>query len=190
MEDLFNSVLPDGKRPDLYLCIFPHLKEFLVIDLREKQAEILLLNTAEVFDQDFFESVEEEFSHALREESDFPFAHLINLPLRMEETIREVVMTAILERLGLHLEENQVPSVIVFVLSGGALATQSERLVEGLKGLLRESSGGLAMEEWERTLSRLVAAEQVALQQVNQQELTDALKGESPDIFTLWEQRN
>jgi len=190
MEELFDSALPDGKRPDIQLCVFPHLREFLVIDLREEQPRLLLLNASEVFDQDFFESVEAEFSHAVREESEFPFAHLINLPLRMEELIREVAMTTILERLGVQPDAEEVPSVVVFIISGEALAMQSEGLVEGLKELLGDVPGEPVVQEWQELLSRLVAAEQAALQQVNQQELTEALKGDSPDFFTLWEHRN
>ena len=35
MKELFNTQLPGGEQPDIELCIFPHLKEFLVIDLRD-----------------------------------------------------------------------------------------------------------------------------------------------------------
>lgn len=190
MEELFNSPLPGGKRPDIHLCIFPHLKDFLAIDLRDERPRLLFLNTSEVFNQDFFENVEAEFSHMVREESDFPFAHLINLPLRMEEIIREVAMASILERLGVQPDDDEVPSVVVFIISGGALAMQSEQLLDGLKELLGESPGEPAIEEWEALFARLVAAEHAALQQVNQQELSEALTGDSPDFFTLWEQRN
>ena len=57
MEELFNAQLPDGERPDIQLCIFPHLREFLVIDLRPQQPRVLLLNTADVFNGEFFRSV-------------------------------------------------------------------------------------------------------------------------------------
>ena len=191
MEQFFSSTLPDGKRPDLQLCIFPHLREFLAVDLRGQRPRVLLLDTADVFNQEFLENIEAEFSQVVREKSEFPFAHLINLPLRMEEIIREVAMTFILERLGVEAdEEDEVPSLVVFIISGGALAMQSERLVEGLRGLLGEFPGEPAVEEWEATLSRLVSEEHAALQRVNQQELAEALSGESPDLFTLWEHRN
>ena len=49
MDELFNSQLPDGQRPDIQLCIFPHLKEFLVVDLREDPKRVLLMNTGDVF---------------------------------------------------------------------------------------------------------------------------------------------
>jgi hypothetical protein len=53
MEELFSTHLPDGERPDLQFCIFPHLKEFLVIDQREHPPRIVLLDAADIFVEDF-----------------------------------------------------------------------------------------------------------------------------------------
>jgi hypothetical protein len=191
MEELFKGQLPEGESPDLQLYIFPHLQEFLTIDLREGQPQVLLLNTADVFDEEFFRSVEAEFSQAVREESQFPFAHLINLPLRLEEIIRGVAMTSILEWLGIDPDdEEQVPSVVVFVISGGALTMHSEKLIESLRNFLSSFSEESAVAQWTDVLSRLVSEENAAIQKINQQELIEALRGDSPDYFTLWENRN
>ena len=95
MKELFNTQLPGGERPDIQLCIFPHLKEFLIIDMREGDPSVRLLSTAEVFTGDFFSTVEDQFSRAIREETEFPFAQLINLPLKLEESVRETAMTFI-----------------------------------------------------------------------------------------------
>ena len=191
MQELFNTQLPGGERPDIQLCIFPHLKEFLVLDLREGQPQVLLLDTGEIFHEEFFRSVEAEISQAVREGSEFPFAHLIDLPMRVDEIVRNMAMTFILNRLGIHLhDEDQFPTVIVFIVSGGALASQSERVLEGLRNLLREHSGESTVAEWEATITRMVAGENAALQDLGRQELTEAMRGDSPDYFTLWENRN
>lgn len=191
MEEMFNAQLPGGERPDIQLCIFPHLREFLVIDLRPQPARVLLLNTADVFNGEFFRSVEADFSEALREETEFPFAHLINLPLRLEEAVRETAMTFILERLGFRPDgDEQFPTVVVFIVSGGALAVHSERVLDGLRELLRDRSAGPAPSAWDQVLSRLVSEENEVLQKLNRVELTEAVKGDSPDFFTLWENRN
>jgi len=190
MEHLFEPRLPNGERPDIQVCIFPHLTEFLVIDLRKKLPRVHLLNTREVFKEDFFVNAEAEFSHALRHECDFSFSYLMNLPLRMEEGLREVAMTAILERLGIHPHGDSLPSVVVFVLSGGALAMHSEQVIDGLKGLLGEYDSAATLQEWEGWLSRLVAEENAAMEQLNRHELAEAVGGDSPDLFSLWESRN
>jgi len=191
MEELFKGQLPEGENPDLQLYIFPHLREFLTIDLREGQPQVLLLNTADVFDEQFFRNVEAEFSQAVREESQFPFAHLINLPLRLEEIVRGVAMTSILEWLGIDPDdEEQVPAIVVFIISGGALSMHSEKLIESLRNFLRSFSEEPAVVQWTEVLSRLVSEENAAIQKINQQELIEALRGDSPDYFTLWENRN
>jgi hypothetical protein len=191
MEELFNPQLPGGERSDIQLCIFPHLREFLVIDLRPETPRVLLLNTADVFNSEFYRSVEAEFSEALREETEFPFAHLINLPLRLEEAVRETAMSYILDHLGINTDgDEQIPTVVVFIVSGGALAVHSERVIDGLRELLRTRQAGPAPSAWDEVLSRLVSEENNFLQKLNRVELTEALSGDSPDYFTLWENRN
>ena len=191
MDGLFNSQLPDGEKPDIQLCIFPHLKEFIAIDSREQPPQVLLLRTENIFIEEFYKNVEADFSEVLREENPFPFAHFINLPLRLEEIVRETAMTFILDRLGVSLERvEDTPTVIVFVVSGGALTSHSEQVVQGLRELLRTKYGDATESEWHETISRLVAEENQFLHDMSFQELTDAMQGDSPDYFTLWESRN
>ena len=191
MDELFNSQLPDGQRPDIQLCIFPHLKEFLVVDLREDPKRVLLMNTGDVFVDEFFKSVEAEFSEVLREETSFPFSHFINLPLRLEEVMRETAMTFILDRLDIQLgDEEEIPNVVVFVISGGALTSRADQVLDGLRELLKPFIGEGALDDWEETIARLVSEEKRVLHQETMHDLSDALRGDSPDYFTLWESRN
>ena len=191
MDDMFKGYLPEGERPDIQIYIFPHIQEFITIDLREQAPQVTLLHTDQVFGEDFFETVEREFSLMVREENRYPFAHLINLPLRLEEIIRGVAMNYVLDRMGIDPDdEEQVPSILVFVISGGALAMHSEKLIETVRELLGTVPERPAMAQWEDTLARLVREENDALQEINQQELAEALNSESPDYFSLWENRN
>ena len=191
MEQLFNPQLPGGGRPDIQLCIFPHLPEFLVIDSREEMPQVMLLNTDDVFDEEFYRTVEAEFSETLRSSSEFLFSHFMNLPVSIEESVRDIAMTFILDRLGVQIDdEDEIPSVVVYVVSGGALTTQAERILDGLNDLIRISSRGPEAEHWEATIADLVERESIIMQKVNEQQMEDALKGDSPDYFTLWESRN
>lgn len=190
MKDLFNTQLPSGELPDIQLCIFPHLTEMLVIDQRGQQANIFLMKADDIFTTDFFKSVEEEFSETLRAHTHFPFSHLINLPMQLEETIRDAVMSSILDRMGVTQNPDEFPTVIVFIVSGGALTAQPDQVLEGLKKILRDQCGEAAVEEWQGDLSRLVAEESANLHNVSNQELNEAMRDDSPDYFTLWENRN
>jgi len=191
MEQLFNSQLPSEGRPEIQLCIFPHLQEFLVIDSREEDPQVFLLNTDDVFGDEFYRAVESEFSEALRSSSQFPFSHLINLPIAIEESVRDIAMTFILHRLGVPVdEEDEIPSVVVYVVSGNALATHTGRVLDGLQGLIHSRYDNSETDKWELTISNLVERETAILQELNEQQVTQALKGDSPDYFTLWESRN
>jgi hypothetical protein len=191
MEQLFNPELPGGGRPDIQLCIFPHLPEFLVVDSRAENPQVLVLNTDDVFDDEFYRTVESEFSESLRSPSEFVFSHLINLPIIVEETVRDIAMTLILDRLGVQVDdEDEIPSVVVYVVSGGALSTHTGKILEGLKDLIHSSFKGSESDWWEHTITDLVQRETAILKKLNEQQVAEALKGDSPDYFTLWESRN
>ena len=191
MEQLFNPELPGGGRPDIQLCIFPHLPEFLVVDSRAENPQVLVLNTDDVFDDEFYRTVESEFSESLRSPGEFVFSHLINLPIIVEETVRDIAMTFILDRLGVQVDdEDEIPSVVVYVVSGGALSTHTGKILEGLKDLIHSSFKGSESDWWEHTITDLVQRETAILKKLNEQQVAEALKGDSPDYFTLWESRN
>ena len=191
MEQLFNSQLPGGGRPDIQLCLFPHLPEFLVIDSREENPRVLLLNTNDVFDEDFYRTVEAEVSDALRGSSDFLFSHFMNLPVSIEESVRDIAMTFILARLGVQVDsEEDIPAVVVYVVSGGALTSHAGKILDGLSDLIGSASTVAEADYWGNTLADLIQRETDIIQQVNEQQMEDVLKGDSPDYFTLWESRN
>lgn len=191
MDELFDSPLPGGQRSDIQICIFPHLREFLTVDLRDGGPNVTLMDTSEIFTPEFFKSVEEEISAAVRDHGDFPFAHLINLPMRLEEAVRETAMTYILERLGVHLDDDEdFPTVVVYIITGGALQMHRQLVLDGLKDLLKDRSGKSVASQWEPELNRLVQEEHLILKDLSSQDLADAVQSDSPDYFTLWENRN
>ena len=191
MEQLFNPQLPGGGRPDIQLCIFPHLPEFLVIDAREENPQVLVLSTDDVFSQEFYQTVESEFSEILRSSSESLFSHLVNLPIVIDETVRDIAMTFILDRLGVQVDdEDQIPSVVVYVVSGGALAAHTEKILDGLNDLIHTRFSNSESNRWEHTIADLVERETAILTKLNEHQVAEALKGDSPDYFTLWESRN
>jgi len=191
MEQLFNPQLPGDERPEIQLCIFPHLPEFLVIDSRQQNPQVMLLNTEDVFDEEFYRAVEAEFSETLRASKEFLFSHFINLPITTEETVRDIAMTFILDRLGVQVDdEDDIPSVVVYVVSGGALTTHSGKILDGLNDLIQNSLESPESEEWSQTIAGLIDRETIIMQKLNEQQMADSLKSDSPDYFTLWESRN
>ncbi len=151
----------------------------------------MLLNTDDIFDEEFYRTVEAEFSETLRSSSDFLFSHFMNLPVSIEESVRDIAMTFILDRLGVQVDnEDEIPSVVVYVVSGGALTSHAQNILDGLKELIHSSFQGPESDRWGETIADLVERETVIMQKVNEQQMADALKSDSPDYFTLWKSRN
>lgn len=190
MEQFFNPAHPEAGFPELQLCIFPHLREFLVFDARPGQPRVRSLSADDVFGDEFFRAVEHEFSHALREMGDYPFAHLMNLSMHFEEAIREVAMMFILERLGVRPGSEpapEIPTVVVYVISGGVVSSGAELALDTLRELLQKPGSRESLPEWESRFAAMAAQEAEIMQRLNRQELAQAIRGESPDYFALWD---
>ncbi len=198
MEQFFNPGPFDTGLPDLQLCIFPHLREFLVFDARPGEPQVRVLNADDIFGDEFFRAVEAEFSHALRHTGEYPFSHLMNITMHFEEVIREVAMSVILEHLGVRMHGEpgedisaaELPGVVVFVLTGGAVSAHSEIVMEALRALLEKDSNIESLREWEAKLADMVAEETQITQRLSREELAEAIRGDSPEYFTLWENLN
>ena len=169
-----------------------------MFDSRPGRPQVQTLNADDIFDDDFFSAVEAEFSHALRHTSEFPFSHLMNLTMHFEETIREVAMAFILERLGVRMHgepgsefsASDLPGVVVYVLTSSAVSAHSELILGALRELLDRSDRHESLPEWEGKFAEMVAWESEIMRQLNRQELADAIRGESPDYFALWDNLN
>ncbi|MEE8464963.1 MAG: hypothetical protein V3S68_00700, partial [Dehalococcoidia bacterium] len=64
------------------------------------------------------------------------------------------------------------------------------QILEGLNDLIHSSFNLIESDRWENIIYDLVARETAILKMLNEQQVAEALKGDSPDYFTLWESRN
>ena len=190
MEGPFDLGHKGAERTDINLWVFPHIKELLAIDLRRQTPRVMVLKTGDLFDDAFFDKVEQGFSQILRERTDYPLAHLIDLPLKVEELVRETGMVSILERLGVWGTEDEFPTVAVFLIGGAALTMKFEQVSFALRSLLGEGADPDIVLEASEILGRLIDEEQEVAKRIDRQELRDALEEQSPNFFTIWERRN
>ena len=99
-------------------------------------------------------------------------------------------MNFILDRLDADPDETEMlPSVVVFVISGGALSLHSEKLVDSLQKFLEEY-GTNDLTQWNEVIVRLLKEESDMVKSLSQQNLSESVIGDIPDYFTLWENRN
>jgi len=189
-QELSGGPLPNGRYADITMAIFPHLREFMVVDTRGLAASVMLMSTDTVFNDDYYRAVESEFAGALREGAERPFLHLMHLPNQVDDILRGVAMNSILDRLGVdfHDEEN-LPEVVVFVISGPTLAIPTEQVVTGFSDMLSGRMDSREVERWARELSRLIDGETQAFP-VTGEALGESMTDESLDPYFIWQNRN
>jgi len=189
-EELSGGPLPNGRYPDITLAIFPHLREFLVIDTRDAGADIVVMSTDSVFNDEYYRAVESEFGSLLREGGERPFLHLMNLPGQLDDILRGVAMNFILDRLGVNFhDEDNLPEVVVFVISGPTLAIPQDQVVAGFVEMISPRMGDLETERWSRKLAELIRREAEAFPPTNEV-LGESMTDESLDPYYIWQNRN
>jgi hypothetical protein len=189
-EELSGGPLPNGRYPDITLAIFPHLQEFLVIDTRDSGAEIAVMSTDSVFNDEYYRAVENEFGSLLREGGDRPFLHLMHLPGQLDDVLRGVAMNFILDRLGVNFhDEDNLPEVVVFVISGPTLAIPEDQVVAGFAGMLSQRLDSIETERWSRKLGEMIRRETEAFPATDDV-LGESMTDESLDPYYIWQNRN
>ena len=189
-EELSGGPLPNGRYPDITLAIFPHLREFLVVDTRSVGANIEVMSTDAVFNDEYYRAVESEFGSLLREGGDRPFLHLMQLPGQLDDILRGVAMNFILDRLGVNFhDEDNLPEVVVFVISGPTLAIPKDQVVDGFSEMLSGRLGGNELARWKQKLGELIQQETEAFPPTNEV-LGETMTNESLDPYYIWQNRN
>ena len=90
----------DDTRSDLTLCIFPHLREFVVVDARAglpDRPRVCTLAVDEVLADNFYTEVEREFASLLKR-GESPFLTLMSISQEVEGMVRARVLRSILSR--------------------------------------------------------------------------------------------
>ena len=189
-QELSGGPLPNGRYPDITLAIFPHLTEFVVVDTRGPEAAVRMVSTEDVFTDEYYRAVESEFSGVLREGRERPFLHLMHLPNQVDDLIRGVAMHFILERLGVDIhDEDNLPEVVVFVISGPTLAIPADQVVSGFSEMLSGKLDTAEVDRWARELTRLIDLETKAFPATNDA-LGESMTDETLDPYYLWQNRN
>ena len=190
MEELFNLGQNSLEKADISLCIFPHIGEFMVIDMRSSNPQLVVLNTKDVFDDSFFDRIESAFSEALRKNIDHTFSHFLDLPIKLEELIRENGMIAILEHLGGKTINEDYPVISVFIITGAVLTMDYDQVQNALKALLGNQLDQPLLKQCMSQLNDLIEREYRVAKELSRNELEDALEDQSVNFFTLWDRSN
>ena len=189
-EELSGGPLPNGRYAEITLAIFPNVQEFMVVDTRQAAASVSVMPTNSVFNEDYYRTVETEFKVMLREPTERPFLHLIELPGQVDDMLRGIAMHTILEQLGVDFrDEDNLPEVVVLVISGPTLALPKDRVVDGFAEMLAGRLDPVDLDHWKRVLATLIQRESESFPDGGQY-LGETMTNESLDPYYIWQNRN
>lgn len=176
---------------DVNICIFPHLREFLVVDARAtvpEGAHSYLMMTDDVLDHRFYREMESAI-HELVEEMPHTFSELGQLPQRVDDTIRELALSAILRQIGSEdLIENDAAEVSVFLCAGPALTMGIAQVDETVRAMLGDHARGPEIEQCSHHMQRLMGEERAHAKAEEGDMARRAVAGDMDYYFTVWSQ--
>ncbi|MEX2598945.1 MAG: hypothetical protein WD533_04735 [Dehalococcoidia bacterium] len=178
---------------DVNICIFPHLREFLVVDARATVPggpHSYLMKTEDVLDHRFYREIETTLRE-LVEETPHTFSELGHLPQRVDDAIRELALNAILREIGSEdLIENDSTDVSVFLCAGPALSMGAAQLDETVRAMLGSAAYVAEVEHCSFEMRRLIDEERAHAQTEEGDMARRAVAGDADFYFTIWSAAN
>jgi hypothetical protein len=175
---------------DVNICIFPHLREFLVVDARATVPggpHSYLMMTDDVLDFRFYREMESAIKEIV-EEMPHTFSELGQLPQRVDEAIRELALHAILRQIGSEdlIDADSEAEVSVFLCAGPALAMGAAQVDETVRAMLGAHARGTDVEHCAYLMHRLMDEERVHAKAEEGDMARKAVEGDAEYYFTIW----
>jgi hypothetical protein len=182
----------DRGSADITLCIFPHLREFIAIDARDDRAggpAILSLSVSNVLDEDFYVSVERDFSKLIRRH-DAGFLELMGIPQQVEAVVRANSLKRIIAELGIkNVDDSNDPATTVGVLffAGTLLGFEPVQLREAMSELFGKTLSTEALDQLHEQILDLMEKERRSISHTTQKDLAGLISGKNGPYVTIWE---
>ena len=178
-----------SKDVDIHICVFPHLPNILVVDLRNDIPSSSLISSSEVFDSGFFEKVEQSFKQTLHAKSPYPFLHMMNVPVIVYEMTREMGLSSILKKLDLN-NDGQEPRIAITIMNGDLLSLSESQLTDAFSSIFSDEVDTDVVSDIICEINDLVSKEKEIIHRIGQQELLEALQHKSSNFFTIWDSQS
>ena len=174
---------------DVNICIFPHLREFLVVDARATVPggpHSYLLATDDVLDRQFYREMEGAIREIM-EEMPHTFSELGQLPQRVDEAVRELALQAILRQIGSEdLIDSDSEEVSVFLCAGPVLSMEAAQVDETVRAMMGTQARGADIEQCTYEMRRLIGEERVHAKAEEGDMARRAVAGDADYYFTIW----
>tara|TARA_Y100001936_G_scaffold157010_1_gene153229 strand:+ start:1558 stop:2115 length:558 start_codon:yes stop_codon:yes gene_type:complete len=178
----------ENKKSDITLCIFPNLKEFLVIDTRFGKDKIdensvLSLSLDKLLDDKFHNDITDEFSKLIRTD-DIDFMKLISLPKKVEKLLRNEVIKIIINELGI-VEENFSQIGIIF-FNKDILKLSKEQLKNALIEIFSDKTDNVFIENLSNKIMSLIKLEKDFVKHNYKSSIESIINENDESFITLW----
>lgn len=177
---------------EITLCLFPHLKEFLVVDTRKQLPDgpaVRLLSFKDVFNEEFMKSVEKGFSDLLRRK-DVGLMEMIGMPQEVETLVRAESLKRVLHLMDAAAgisSARPVEGIGVLFFTRGLLSIKPDQLEVAMRELFGSALPPGQIGTLKSELARLIEAEKKAEEGAMQSEVSRLITGKGGPFLTLWE---
>ena len=172
---------------DIHVCIFPNLEEFMVIDVRNPgDPHLRLASAADLITDGYLSELEQEFSKLLRAEGP-PFVNMMLLAARVQEMVTQHGVARLIEVLSGGEATEDEPRIALFLAAGPVLTMSDDDLSLAFDAFFSNVTPAGFAARCDATFKRLLTLEKQHLQEQHKDELRRAVRGESDQFFTLWQ---
>ena len=184
---------PGRKREaDITLCLFPHLRELVAVDVRDDLPDgpaVRLLSLDDIFTSEFRTRLEQGFSQLVSGERP-GLMDMIGLPQEVEAMVRAESLKRIVRCLNESAGVRKQPTpngVGALFFARGLLGIHREQLDAAMHELFASALTPGQLDMLTSELGRLIQAERDAEEGARQNEMASLITGEGKDFMTLWE---
>ena len=174
---------------DLNICLFPHLTDVLVMDLRTTTPDsnrVIKLPSSDILTEEFYRKVEERFSNLLKSSGN-TLEGLSIIPQLIDSILREQGLKSLLRILSRKSIDESMPEISVFVCIGPALSLTTNEISYSIKHLFSDKPNSDIITRCTQMLEQLIALEKNAVHKESNNQRREAVKGELKSYFTLWQ---
>ena len=172
---------------DVHICIFPHLEEFLVIDVRDQaQPSVRVVSTGDFATPGYISEIEEDFAKLIRAEGP-PFMNLMLLPARLQALLQQRGLARLMGLFGSSEDDPDRPRMSLFLAAGPVLNMDESDLAAAMDGFFDDKLASSFVAQCTAEFKRLLVEEKAQISKKERDELRRAVLGESDQFMTLWQ---
>ena len=178
----------ENKNSDITLCIFPHLKEFLVIDTRSGKDKldentVFSLSLDKLLDNKFHDNVTDEFSKLIRTD-DIDFMKLISLPQKIEKLVRNEILKIIINKVG--IAQDNLSQVGIIFFNKEIIKLSKDQLKNALVEIFSDKTDDVFIENLSNKIMNLIKLEIDFVKNNYKSNIESIINENDESYITLW----